>query len=114
MALGMEKLDNLDPLFRDKVKDVVHDMELKGWHLRIIWGVRTSEENMLLVQQGVASPSSKHLSGRAVDVIDRMVGYSLDKMHPYYRDLESISKHHGLLWGGDFSSRCDPCHIELP
>ncbi|MEK6749283.1 MAG: M15 family metallopeptidase [Pseudomonadota bacterium] len=114
MALGMEKLENLELLFREKVKRVIDNMERQNWSIRVIWGKRTEEENLLLVQQGVASRESKHLDGRAVDLIDRKIGYVHDRTHPFYRDLEKFAKEQGLKWGGDFSGRWDPCHIEMP
>lgn len=88
-------------------------MESKGWSIRIVWGVRTKAENDALVEKKLASPSSKHLKGRAVDLVDRQTGYSNDRNHKFYKDLSAIAKRLNLRWGGDFSSRWDPCHIEM-
>lgn len=87
-------------------------MENRGWNIRIVWGQRTKEENEVLVKKGVASRTSKHLSGEAVDLIDRKVGYSNNRNHKYYKDLSELAKKEGLAWGGNFTQRWDPCHIE--
>ena len=114
MPVGMEKLQGLNFAFSEKIRKVVADMEFKGWNIRVVWGKRTPQENMALVRKGYASRNSKHLTGLAVDLIDRNTGYSNDRNHKYYKDLENIAKKHGLIWGGDFSGRWDPCHVEMP
>lgn len=114
MPFQQEKLNGLNPIFRGKVDAVIVEMEKRGWNIRIVWGKRTYDENYELVKKGVASLTSKHLDGEAVDLIDRNVGYSSDPAHKYYRDLSEIARREGLKWGGDFSTRWDPCHIELP
>ncbi len=108
----MEKLIGLDPIFKRKVKNVVLEMENRGWNIRIVWGKRTQKENDDLVKKGVASRASKHLSGEAADLIDRKVGYTMNRNHQYYKDLSELSKKDGLIWGGNFTQRWDPCHIE--
>lgn len=112
MSIGNEKLTDLIPSFRKKVVDLISDMESKGWRIRIVWGRRSPSENAALVRAKVASKNSKHLLGKAVDLIDRSVGYSEDRNHPFYKDLEAASNKYGVRWGGDFSTRWDPCHIE--
>lgn len=114
MATDMHKLNGLDATFQAKVLAVVSEMEKLGWHIRIVWGLRTKAENDALVSQGVASPTSKHLDGKAVDMIDTRVGYDNSPQHKYYQDLGRIAKKYGLVWGGDWISRWDPCHIEMP
>ena len=114
MAKDMYKLLSLQPNFREKVKKVVLGMEKRGLHIRIVWGMRTYEENLKLYKQGLASLTSKHLSGKACDLIDRKLGYSIkSKHHKFYTDLSELAKQEGLIWGGNFSTRWDPCHIEI-
>ena len=114
MALGMEKLIGLEPSFKKQVEHIVVEMENRGWQIRIVWGKRTNQQNEDLVRKGVASRTSKHLFGKAVDLIDRNVGYSDNKLHKFYSDLAELAKKEGLVWGGDFVRRWDPCHIEAP
>lgn len=114
MPADIDKLKGLDMLFADKVRKTVSELEFLGWNIRIVWGKRTLDENMALVKKGYASRNSKHLTGHAVDLIDRKTGYSNDRNHKYYKDLERLAKQNGLNWGGNFSARWDPCHIEMP
>ena len=114
MAIGMEKMVGLNPIFRKKAGNVVTEMEKRGWKIRIVWGKRTKQENDELVAKGMASRTSQHLHGKGLDLIDRIVGYTNNKSHKFYKDLEELAKKEGLVWGGNFKSRWDPCHIEMP
>ena len=111
-VVGIEKLDGLEANFRIKAKKVIDKMQEEGWKLRIVWAKRTAAENDELVEKGVAKENSKHLVGKAVDLIDRVVGYSKDKSHKYYKDLKEITKEVGVTWGGNWSNPWDPCHFE--
>ncbi|MEQ9437490.1 MAG: M15 family metallopeptidase [Cyclobacteriaceae bacterium] len=110
--LGAPKLEGLDPDFKVKAQQVIKKMKAKGWNLRVVWAKRTKEENDDLVKKGFASKNSKHLDGKALDLIDRKVGYSADRNHEYYKHLEEVTKEVGVKWGGSFRERWDPCHIE--
>ena len=114
MAIGMEKMNGLNPAFKKKAMNVVKEMEKRGWKIRIVWGKRTKEENDVLVAKGKASRTSLHLEGKGLDLIDRVVGYTNNKSHKFYKDLEELAKKEGLVWCGSFTQRWDPCHIEMP
>jgi len=88
----MNKLIGLEPRFKKKVKHIVTEMENHGWRIRIVWVSEQRLKTIYLVNKGVASCSSKHLSGKAVDLIDRKVGYSIKKNHQYYKDLLQLAK----------------------
>ena len=107
-----DKLRALDPKFEVIVRRVIARMEARGWAIRVVWGRRTKAENDALVLAGFADTNSLHLSGRGADLVDRMTGYTTDKLHQYYIDLATIAKSEGLKWGGEFS-RWDPCHVEM-
>jgi hypothetical protein len=111
-VLDRTKMDTLNADFHVKASMVIDRMRDLGWHLRIIWGRRTKAENDALVQKGTASKTSKHLDGLAVDVIDTRVGYSSNRNHRYYSDLQRICQEVGVLWGGTFTKRWDPTHFE--
>jgi hypothetical protein len=108
------KLNTLDPAFKPKAERVVDGMRRKGYRMRVVWGRRTQAENNALVAKGRASPNSKHLTGEAVDLINRDIGYSNNANEPYYKDLEAAVKAEGLAWGGDWSAPWDPNHFEVP
>ncbi len=106
------KFQKLEPSFRRKAQLVVSEMERRGWLIRLVWGLRTQEENDKLYQLKLASKNSQHLSGKALDLVDVRVGYTTNRNHPFYMDLKEISEKEGLVWGGSFRSKWDPCHIE--
>lgn len=90
------------------------NMEKRGWRIRIVWGKRTKYQNDALVRTGKASPHSKHLVGKACDLAERTLGNAMkEHNHKFYKDLSELAKQEGLIWGGDFKSRWDPCHIEI-
>ncbi len=108
------KLSTLDPIFRQKAENVLIKLVQDGYPIRIVWGLRTLEQNNALVQKGVASKTSLHLQGKAMDVIHRIEAYEYtDENKAYWNALGKYAKEEGLVWGGDFESRYDPTHIEL-
>ncbi len=107
-----EKLQTLDPTFRPLAEAVIRDMTAAGWHIRVVWGRRTQAENNSLLP--FSSSSSQHLQGRALDIIDERVLYHVMPGDQYATDLARIAKKHGLVWGGSFSNKWDPTHVELP
>jgi len=110
----MHKLGGLQPVFAKKVRQVVCNMEKRGWRIRIVWGKRTKQENDKLVRAGLASKHSKHLIGKACDLAERTLGNAMvNHNHKFYKDLEELAKKEGLIWGGNFKGRWDPCHIEI-
>ena len=111
-VIDREKLNGLDSAFKLVADQIVEYMRDHGWRLRIVWGRRTIEENQVLVDSGTAKTNSKHLRGKAVDLIDRSVAYSNDRNHQYYKDLKDACDRYGAKWGGDFLGSWDPTHFE--
>jgi RHS repeat-associated protein len=114
-----DKLDTLDPTFKGPATRVVDRMVAEGYNTRVVWGRRTPEENEVLVEKGLASPTSKHLDGLAVDLINRADPYPNDPQNSYYLDLRDAVKAEGLIWGGYCWGNCtttrwDPTHFEAP
>lgn len=110
----MYKLSGLQPVFAKKVRQVVCNMEKRGWRIRIVQGKRTKQENDRLVRAGLASKHSKHLIGKGCDLAERTLGNAMvNRNHKFYKDLEELATKEGLIWGGNFKSRWDPCHIEI-
>jgi len=118
MAQGMEKLNGLQPAFKEKAIAVINDMEKLGWHIRVIFGTRTKAQNDALGKN--ASKHSKHLRGLAVDIVDTKTYWNISYgnfNHPFCKDLERLCVKHGVYWGGNFirknpKYRWDPCHFE--
>jgi len=112
MATDEFKLSDLDSQFKSKVIKIIRVLESEGYSLRVIWGKRTKEENDKLIKMGHASENSKHLDGKAVDLINRKIGYSENRNEPYYKRLEELAIEYNLIWGGNFRHRWDPNHLE--
>lgn len=111
-VVDLAKLDTLAPGFKPTALEIIQEMQAHGWKLRVVWAKRTKAENDVLVAEGKASPTSKHLTGEAVDLIDRVVSYTDDRNHAYYKHLKAACAKHGAKWGGDFGARWDPTHFE--
>ncbi|MGH7926441.1 MAG: hypothetical protein ACREQV_01420 [Candidatus Binatia bacterium] len=125
---GLDKLEGLDPDFRVKAERVLYDLASSGRKLRIIFGLRDKATNDDLVDQGLATRDSKHLDGKALDVIDRSIGYanafgSTEQSHTTWNNaIRDAAAAYGLAWGGDFyrynthtrkwEGRWDPNHVQ--
>jgi len=106
------KLAGLNPDFRAKVERVLRELIDKGYPMRIVWGRRTQEENDRLHEEGKAIKNSKHLRGKALDIIHRIHAYrSTPENRQFWEDLRIAAEKQGLIWGGRFE-RYDPTHIE--
>lgn len=113
-VIGRDKLEGLDPAFRPRAEQVLTDLAERGYRLRVVWGRRTQAENQLLVDQGVASPTSRHLDGQALDFVERSIGYDNANYPQYNAAVQQAAANAGLIWGGNFTTRWDPNHIEMP
>ena len=109
----VDKLDTLSKDFRPKAEEVLKELVERDYELRIIWGKRTKEENEKLVDTGNAIENSKHLTGNALDFVNRDIGYRNELAPEYTGAVEQAAKNAGVIWGGNFEDRYDPNHIEL-
>ncbi|GIX22094.1 MAG: hypothetical protein KatS3mg121_0877 [Gammaproteobacteria bacterium] len=110
---GIDKLDGLSDKLKPKAESVLKELSEKGYKLRVVWGKRTKAENDALVKEGLASKTSKHLTGDAMGFVNRKLGYDVEKGSDYLKNLKTAADNAGVIWGGDFESRWDPNHIEL-
>ena len=113
-TIHRNKLNGLTANFRPKAEQVLDELNNKGYDLRIVWGKRTKQENDALVKQGKASKNSKHLTGEALDFINRIVGYDNANYPVYTADVGIAAKNAQVIWGGNFTTPWDPNHIENP
>lgn len=101
------------------VKVVRRAIELTEVDFGITEGLRTKERQALLVADGKSQTmNSKHITGRAVDVVAYVDGkVSWDKEH--YITISKAFKQAAkelnvsIRWGGDFKSFFDGPHFEL-
>jgi len=124
----MVKLDTIYPPLLKAVQGVLTQMAAEGHPMRICQGVRTTEEQQKLWQQGRTTPGkiitnadgvkkkSNHQVredgwGHAVDCCFT-TGDPFGESQPWARFGELV-RAAGLKWGGDWVSFKDRPHVEL-
>lgn len=117
--LDTRNLDGLDPMFVEKVKQVLAVLAEKGWQPRVASGLRSIEQQQEKIDQGTSSlkapQNSKHVQGLAADIIDSRYGWegkASDLNFQFWNDLGQAAKEVGLVWGGDWKSFKDVAHVE--
>lgn len=136
--IDKRNLSGLDPVLRTKVERILADMErYLGWRAYVASGRRTAERQQRLVAAGKSKTMrSKHLTGRAADIVPVDVGWNAPR--DYWLKLGYLAYREGLKWGGEFgvprgplldslrsdvkakrwNSKAklgwDPAHVELP
>lgn len=110
-------LNGLDPQLADKVISIVMNLQRLGWKPVIAEAVRTKEQQAEKVKLGYSKTmNSKHIVGKAVDIIDRRYGWdgpASDLNYQFWVDLGKEVKKEGLTWGGDWKSFKDVAHVEI-
>lgn len=117
--LSKRSEDKLVGVDANLVKVVRRAIELTEVDFGITEGLRTKERQALLVADGKSQTmNSKHITGRAVDVVAYVDGkVSWDKEH--YITISKAFKQAAkelnvsIRWGGDFKSFFDGPHFEL-
>lgn len=118
-SLSKRSEDKLVGVDANLVKVVCRAIELTEVDFGITEGLRTKERQALLVADGKSQTmNSKHIVGRAVDVVAYIDGkVSWDKEH--YVTISKAFKQAAkelnvtIRWGGDFKSFFDGPHYEL-
>lgn len=110
-------LQGLNPRMQAAIPLIMQDLQAKGWQPSISSGLRTREEQAEKVRQGYSKTmNSKHLFGKAVDIIDRRYGWdgpASDTNYQFWRDLGEAAKRRGLQWGGDWKNFKDVAHVQM-
>jgi len=135
-------LGGLDPPYSTRFEDVVKGLERWGWKPRVMETRRSFARQVWLVAKGASRTlRSKHLTGRAMDLIDSRYAWDSTPLE-FIVDLMILAETNGLLTGGLFGLtfdekverriqakagqagelkallrvRCgwDPCHVEVP
>lgn len=112
---------DLQPLVKRKADEVVKEMELLGFPIRITQGFRSIEEQDKLYAQGRTTPGqivtnakggeSFHNYGVAVDVVFRKEGYNAPET--LWQTFGTVGKKHGFEWGGDWKTFKDRPHLQM-
>ena len=110
-------LQSLEPRFAAKVRRVLEALAAKGWQPVVISGRRTVAQQKKIVAAGRSrTMKSRHLCGRAADVMDRRHGWKGPAAKPnfkFWTDLGVAARAQGLEWGGDWKRVKDVPHIQI-
>ena len=117
--LSQKSLNKLDGVDEDLVAVVKRAIELTEIDFGVTEGLRSLKRQKELYAQKVSQTlKSKHLIGRAVDLVAYVDGViSWDKQYYYTIALAmeraAIELNVDIRWGGDFKSFFDGPHFEL-
>jgi len=117
--LSQKSLDKLKGVDNDLVAVVKRAIELTEIDFGITEGVRDIERQRQLVNDKKSQTlKSKHLIGRAVDVVayvDGKVSWDKEHYHTIAKAFKQAAKelNVAIRWGGDFKSFFDGLHFEL-
>jgi lysozyme len=111
---------NMNPYIEKYAPEIMKGLRAKGWQPTIAEANRTQQEQAGKVAQGYSKTmNSKHLSGNAIDIIDKRYGWDekhLDKIKAFRNDLMSeVQKYPELSSGGNwkgFGELGDWAHVQ--
>jgi len=115
-------LNELHPVFKEKVNLILVDLRKIGWEPKIIFARRTEEQQRDAIRRGASHtmlswhvehtigllPAGSRLQvvrGNAVDIVDRRYGWegkAKSKEFQFWKDLGTAAHKHGCQWGGDW------------
>ena len=117
--LSQRSLNNLKGVDEDLVAVVKRAIEITEVDFGVTEGIRTLDRQEELFKKGLSKTmKSKHLIGRAVDLVayvDGKVSWEKEYYYPIALAMEraAIELQVGIRWGGDFKSFFDGPHFEL-
>lgn len=103
------------PKLLEDIAHIIIDLQNKGWDPKVVELCRTEAQQREKVEKGYSQTMhSKHLRGRAVDIVDRRYLWNIKPNHEFWKDLGRACKDRGLIWGGDWKGFLDVAHCEMP
>ncbi len=119
--LGTRSEENLRGVHEALQRIVRRAIQITKQDFTVIEGLRTKERQAQLVKDGFSQTmNSKHLTGRAVDIIPFPVlanwsGYKAQQWKDIADAMKAAAKEQGvrLTWGGDWRSFIDKPHYEI-
>ena len=110
------KLQGVDPRLV-KVAEIA--LQRSPFDFGITCGLRTKEEQRNLVHEGKSrTMNSKHLEGRAIDIVIYINGkanWDVDNYRKVSQVFKQVATEEGIQieWGGDWKSFIDAVHFQL-
>ena len=103
----VKHLKAIKPKLANKVMRIMAELERDGWQPIIAEGVRTKAQQAVKVRQGNSKTmKSKHLTGDAVDIVDKRYGWNgvaANLGYQFWRKYgELCTNDSELRWGGDW------------
>ncbi|KKR29678.1 MAG: hypothetical protein UT61_C0025G0010 [Candidatus Woesebacteria bacterium GW2011_GWA1_39_8] len=113
-------LSELHPKYEDKFRNLVTEIQKKGYRVIITSGYRSFQKQAELKKQNPknASPGlSTHNYGIAIDLSLQIGATIITKSNSIEKWLSTgvpqMAKKMGFFWGGDFKGYHDPVHFEI-
>jgi hypothetical protein len=116
---SQKSLDKLQGVNPDLVKVIYRALELSEVDFGITEGLRTRERQEYLYNSGKSKTmNSRHLTGKAVDVVAFINGVVSWELRYYTKINEAFQKASlelgiPIIWGGSWKSFVDGVHFEL-
>lgn len=103
-----------NPKLLDAISNILIDLQNKGWDPKVVELCRTEAQQREKVEKGYSQTMhSKHLRGRAVDIVDKRYWWEIPTSHQFWKDLGIACKKQELIWGGDWKGFLDVAHCEM-
>jgi hypothetical protein len=116
------KIQQLDPGFQPKVRQLLLQGLSEGLKPEIVEGYRSQDRQNELYEQGRSTPGkvvtqtrhSMHTQGKAVDLaqLDESGKITYDVTPGFWDRMGAIGKSLGLMWGGDWKGFKDRPHFQ--
>ena len=114
-------IEGVDGELLTAVFDIIKNLRNQGYHAIIHNGMRTKAQAEANAKAGVGIKKSKHILGKAVDIIDSRYGWDEDYIEQI-RDFrvalgKEVYKYPNLIWGGNwhksYGALGDWAHVEI-
>lgn len=93
----------VDETLKKKALIIIDKLIEKGWQPVVGSGLRTQAQQRAAVKAGNSTTmKSKHLLGKALDIIDKRYAWNIPLDHQFWRDYGKLANEQGLRWGGDW------------
>ena len=120
-TLGKRSQDNLKGVDNKLVAVVTKAIQISKQDFTVIEGLRTRQRQAQLLAQGASKTmDSKHLVGRAVDIVPYPIPtdwskYTAKQWNDIAVAMKTAAKelNVNIVWGGDWKSFVDKPHFEL-